>query len=166
MTRRNPNLGASYWGHVSFYRFHCSATSIGVRCRACPSTMTKSPSSCLFCAIAPSRIVAENEFAYAIRDGYPVTALHTLVIPKRHAPDYFDLSQVEIACCNSLIFNVREAIQSQDRQVEGFNIGINCGEVAGQTIFHCHIHLIPRRRGDVEAPSGGVRHLIPGKGSY
>jgi ATP adenylyltransferase len=123
-------------------------------------------SSCLFCTIPPERVIATNALAYAIRDGFPVTAGHTLVIPKRHAIDYFDLSQADLLACDSLLRDLRSAILAEDPTVEGFNIGMNAGEVAGQTIFHCHIHLIPRRKGDVENPRGGVRHLIPGKGFY
>lgn len=112
------------------------------------------------------RIVISNEMAYAIYDGFPVTALHALVIPKRHAATYFDLTTDEILACNDLLRKVSEKIKSDDSTVAGFNIGLNAGEVAGQTIFHCHFHLIPRRKGDVENPRGGVRHLIPGKGCY
>lgn len=98
------------------------------------------------------------------KDGFPVTPLHTLVIPKRHLATYFDLSQFELKACDSLLHEVKAAIQAADPTVEGFNIGMNCGEAAGQTVFHCHVHLIPRRIGDVDQPRGGVRHLIPGKG--
>ena len=112
------------------------------------------------------RIVMSNEMAYAIYDGFPVTALHALVIPKRHAATYFDLTTDEILACDDLLRKVSEKIKSGDSTVAGFNIGLNAGEVAGQTIFHCHFHLIPRRKGDVENPRGGVRHLIPGKGYY
>lgn len=123
-------------------------------------------SDCLFCTIPPERIVAQNALVYAIRDGFPVTPLHTLVIPKRHAEDFFALTEEEILACNQLILEVRQRILDQDPAVQGFNIGMNAGEVAGQTVFHCHIHLIPRRKGDVDNPRGGVRHTIPGKGHY
>ena len=112
------------------------------------------------------RVISENELVYAIRDKYPVTPLHSLIIPKRHVVDYFSLTKDELLSCDVLLKEVKDSIQSDDEMVEGFNIGINSGEVAGQTIFHCHIHLIPRRSGDVENPRGGVRHLIPGKGDY
>ena len=85
---------------------------------------------------------------------------------RKHARDFFSLSRKEVLSCSSLIGDMREFLLAEDHTIEGFNIGMNCGEVAGQTIFHCHIHLIPRRRGDVENPRGGVRHLIPGKGYY
>lgn len=123
-------------------------------------------SDCLFCEIPPNRIIEENELAYAVRDSYPVTPLHTLIIPKRHLPEYFELSRPEINACNELIGNGRKVILESDNDVHGFNLGINNGAIAGQSIFHCHIHLIPRRVGDVEKPKGGVRNVIPGKGDY
>jgi ATP adenylyltransferase len=123
-------------------------------------------SSCLFCSIDSSRIIATTNLAYAIRDGFPVTEGHTLVIPKRHVTDYFGLSQDELLACDEMLRSLKCEIEGADPSVTGFNIGMNAGEAAGQTIFHCHIHLIPRRSGDVEEPRGGVRHLIPGKGAY
>jgi ATP adenylyltransferase len=125
--------------------------------------------SCLFCDVQVNdrkRIVAENELAYAIRDGFPVTEGHTLFIPKRHVADYFGLVQSEVHAINALMSEQKELLKQSDPTIEGFNIGMNCGEVAGQTVFHCHVHLIPRRKGDVENPRGGVRHLIAGKGFY
>ena len=113
-----------------------------------------------------TRIIAENELAYAIYDGYPVTEYHTLVIPKRHTKTYFDLYQPELNACNQLLESMKEKIQDQDKSVTAFNIGINNGEDAGQTIYHCHIHLIPRRKDDVENPKGGVRGVIPNKQKY
>jgi len=125
-----------------------------------------SPTPCLFCSIPDERVILSNELAFAIADGFPVTAGHTLVIPKRHVEDYFGLTQAELIACNELLHLLREKALAGDSTIEGFNIGMNAGAVAGQTIFHCHIHLIPRRAGDVENPRGGVRHLIPGKGYY
>ena len=121
---------------------------------------------CLFCVMPAERIIARNALAYAIRDGFPVTNMHSLVIPIRHAADWFDITDEEAEACNQLIRMVQRDILKADPSVEGFNIGMNAGEVAGQTIFHCHIHLIPRRRGDVTNPRGGVRNVIPGKGNY
>ncbi len=124
---------------------------------------------CLFCDIQTNnhkRIVAENSLAYAIRDGFPVTEGHTLLLPKRHVADYFGLAQSEAHAINALMSEQKQLLQSQDPAIEGFNIGINCGAVAGQTVFHCHVHLIPRRKGDVENPRGGVRHIIANKGYY
>ena len=123
-------------------------------------------SECLFCNIPQERIVLENDLAYAVRDGYPVTEMHSMIIPKRHIQDYFDLTTDELLACDQLIRSLKKEISNSDSSVNGFNIGMNSGESAGQTIFHCHIHLIPRRTGDVENPRGGVRHIIPGKGDY
>ena len=121
---------------------------------------------CLFCNIPPVRIILENELAYAVRDGYPVTEMHSLIIPKRHIQDYFDLTKEELIACDQLIRSLKDEISNSDNSVNGFNIGMNSGETAGQTIFHCHIHLIPRRTGDVDNPRGGVRNIIPGMGNY
>jgi diadenosine tetraphosphate (Ap4A) HIT family hydrolase len=95
-----------------------------------------------------------------------VTEGHTLFIPKRHNLDYFSLEQEEVLAINQLMDSHRQLLQKEDPTIDGFNIGMNCGETAGQTIFHCHVHLIPRRKGDVENPRGGVRHIIAGKGFY
>ena len=124
---------------------------------------------CLFCDIQTNdrnRIIAENNLAYAIRDGFAVTEGHTLFIPKRHTLDYFGLVPAEVNAINALMAEQKKTLQDTDSTIDGFNIGMNCGESAGQTIFHCHVHLIPRRKGDVENPRGGVRHIIPGKGFY
>lgn len=122
--------------------------------------------SCLFCEIEKDKIISENELTYSIRDSFPVTKYHTLIIPKRHVALYFDLGQAELNSINQLLHAEKKLIENLDPTVTGFNIGVNSGESAGQTIFHCHIHLIPRRTGDVNEPRGGVRHVIPGKGSY
>jgi ATP adenylyltransferase len=124
---------------------------------------------CLFCDIQTKdrrRVITENNLAYAISDGFPVTEGHTLFIPKRHVNDYFGLVQAEVNAINELMTGHKNMLKTKDSSIEGFNIGMNCGEVAGQTIFHCHLHLIPRRKGDVENPRGGVRHIISGKGFY
>ncbi len=121
---------------------------------------------CAFCTIEPAVVVAANDLAFAIRDRTPVTPLHTLVLPRRHAATYFDLSEDERRAIDQLLMLLRDEILAADDTVEGFNIGINAGEVAGQTVFHCHCHLIPRRRGDVPNPRGGVRAVIPGKADY
>lgn len=120
----------------------------------------------LFCEIPQERIILNNKLSYAIRDAFPVTELHTLVIPKRHTADYFELDKDELLTCNEMLLQLKQDILKQDKSVTGFNVGINIGADAGQTIFHCHIHLIPRRLGDVPNPKGGIRHLIPGKGCY
>jgi diadenosine tetraphosphate (Ap4A) HIT family hydrolase len=123
-------------------------------------------SDCLFCNISKERIILENDLAYAIHDGFPVTEMHSLIIPKRHIYDYFDLTKDELFACDQLIKSLKESILISDSSINGFNIGMNSGISAGQTIFHCHIHLIPRRSGDVVNPRGGIRNIIPGKGNY
>ena len=128
--------------------------------------MTQDMESCFFCPMPPERAIVNNELAYALRDGFPVTPLHTIVIPRRHVVDYFSLTHDDLLACDALMRRVREMVLAQDTSVEGFNIGINVGAVAGQTIFHCHFHLIPRRSGDVANPRGGIRNVIPGKGDY
>ena len=97
---------------------------------------------------------------------YPVTDLHALVIPKRHVSDFFDLHDAERNAIHELLGTSRSEIMETDNSVQGFNVGINSGAVAGQTVFHCHLHLIPRRRSDIENPGGGVRAVIPGKADY
>ena len=121
---------------------------------------------CLFCEVSKQRIISENELCYVVRDFYPVTKDHTLVIPKRHVSDFFDLYQPERNAVHSLLDQQRILIQETDETVTAFNVGINSGEDAGQSIFHCHYHLIPRRKGDTENPRGGVRGVIPRKQSY
>jgi diadenosine tetraphosphate (Ap4A) HIT family hydrolase/5-methylcytosine-specific restriction endonuclease McrA len=121
---------------------------------------------CVFCDMPGERVVAQNELCFAIQDNYPVTPGHLLVIPKRHTGDYFELGRPELNAVHSLLERLKMSVQGSDASVKGFNVGINCGPAAGQTVSHCHVHLIPRRQGDVEAPAGGVRHVIPGKGHY
>jgi ATP adenylyltransferase len=121
---------------------------------------------CLFCNLPKDRIFSENELALAIRDAYPVTDGHTLIIPKRHVSDYFDLYQPELNAIEQLARECREHLLSSDKAISGFNIGSNAGTSAGQTVMHCHVHLIPRRQGDVENPRGGVRGVIPNKQGY
>ena len=122
---------------------------------------------CLFCeAYCEREIIAENTLAYAIKDGFPVTEGHTLIIPKRHVADYFGLSTAEVCATNQLLHLIKEQLSLGDGTITGFNIGMNSGESAGQTVFHCHTHLIPRRDGDVDNPRGGVRHVVGGKGYY
>jgi diadenosine tetraphosphate (Ap4A) HIT family hydrolase len=121
---------------------------------------------CVFCTLVEDRIVAQNEVAVAIRDAFPVTPLHTLVMPRRHVADYFALRDSEVRALHRLLDAARGAIRHEDAAVEGFNVGVNSGTTAGQTVLHCHVHLIPRRTGDVENPRGGVRATIPGKADY
>ena len=121
---------------------------------------------CIFCNLDESRVEIENNLALSFKDLYPVTKGHSLVIPKRHAQSFFDLEKDEKKAILELLELQKEKLTSQDKLITGFNIGINSGEVAGQTIFHCHIHLIPRRRGDVKDPRGGLRGIFKDKQSY
>jgi ATP adenylyltransferase len=116
--------------------------------------------ACVFCAMPAEKFVAQNRLAYAVRDNAPVTGLHTLILPRRHVADYFDVVAEEKHAIDELVDEVRLAILADDLSVAGFNIGINIGKVAGQTIFHCHVHLIPRRGGDAVYPEGGIHAAI------
>ena len=129
--------------------------------------MVRDPNNpCLFCNIKESGVAHENNLAYVSYDSYPVSEDHCLIIPKRHIKNYFDLSNDELIACNDLIKIVKEEIIYKDKTVTGFNIGSNIEKTAGQSIMHCHIHLIPRREGDVDNPQGGVRSVIPQKQHY
>ena len=122
--------------------------------------------ACVFCAMGAEHIIASNRLAYAVRDTSPVTPLHTLILPKRHVADYFELTAEERRAIEELQQETSRDILERDPAVAGFNLGVNIGAAAGQTIFHCHVHLIPRRPGDVANPRGGVRAVIPGKADY
>ncbi len=119
---------------------------------------------CPFCK--PEReLIAESELTYAIFDRFPVNPGHALIIPKRHCADYFKLTIGEQYDCINLLNKVKNILQEKYTP-GGFNVGINNNEVAGQTIPHAHIHLIPRYIGDVQEPRGGVRGIISGKRDY
>ena len=119
--------------------------------------------NCVFCDL--NSYVFENDLAFVIYDKYPVSEGHALVIPKRHVADYFDTTKEEKSAMQELAEEIRE-IQKNELLPDGFNIGINCGEAAGQTIFHVHMHVIPRYKGDMDDPTGGVRGVIPEKQKY
>ena len=122
---------------------------------------------CPFCCTdIRTRILAENSLCYLIEDKYPVTDGHSLVIPRRHVVDYFGMTPAEQVAANVLLLQRKEELEQSDSSIDGFNIGMNSGSAAGQTIFHGHIHLIPRRSGDIEDPTGGVRFVIPEKANY
>tara|TARA_B100001121_G_scaffold293823_1_gene296767 strand:+ start:4832 stop:5230 length:399 start_codon:yes stop_codon:yes gene_type:complete len=121
---------------------------------------------CLFCDTKKSGIAHENDLAYASYDTYPVSKHHCLIIPKRHIKDHFDLKNKELIACNDLIKIIKKEILEKDDSVKGFNLGTNIGKVSGQSIYHYHLHLIPRRENDVENPQGGVRSVIPNKQHY
>jgi diadenosine tetraphosphate (Ap4A) HIT family hydrolase len=114
----------------------------------------------------PSEWVASNELAFAIPDGYPVTPNHTLVVPRRLVATWFEATWDERRALLELVDAVRRALDEGVPRPDGYHIGINVGEDAGQTVMHLHIHVIPRYQGDVADPRGGVRHVIPEKGNY
>ena len=121
---------------------------------------------CIFCGIEPSRIVAENELMVAIKDAFPVTEGHALLVPKRHVASPNALFQPELNAMWDLSAKVRTALSASDRTIAGFNFGSNDGTTAGQTVMHAHFHLIPRRTGDARNPRGGVRGVIPSRQNY
>jgi diadenosine tetraphosphate (Ap4A) HIT family hydrolase len=122
---------------------------------------------CPFCSLPPERIVWQSDLVVVIRDAYPVSQGHTLVIPKQHVETYFDAFAGE----QTAIWDAVERVQADldealDPPPDGYNVGFNSGEAAGQTVMHLHIHVIPRWKGDVEDPRGGIRGVIPGKQRY
>lgn len=121
---------------------------------------------CPFCNLGERRPIFENALAYAVMDIYPVTLSHILVIPKRHVRTYFELGTPEVRACHDLLVKAEAHVRELDVAITGINVGFNAGESAGQTVKHCHIHLIPRRAGDHPNPRGGVRGVIPGKADY
>lgn len=120
---------------------------------------------CPFCTLAPERIRFSNDVGVAFRDGFPVSLGHTLVIPKRHVGSLFGLTPDEQAALLHLLTQAKEEVEAEF-QPDGYNIGINDGPAAGQTVPHLHIHLIPRYQGDVADPRGGVRWVLPDKADY
>lgn len=122
--------------------------------------------TCLFCALPPQRIQLRNELAFAVEDAFPVTEGHMLILPRRHVADYLELWQPELNAVHALQRQIVDHLRREDPTISGFNIGTNAGASAGQTIFHCHVHVIPRRDGDVADPRGGVRGVLPEKQSY
>jgi diadenosine tetraphosphate (Ap4A) HIT family hydrolase len=126
----------------------------------------KENSNCLFCNPDSDReLIVESATAYALYDKFPVTNGHALIIPKNHCADYFDLTFKEQSACVFMLNKVRQIIQEK-LSPDGFNVGINIGQTGGQTVFHAHIHLIPRYKGDVKEPRGGIRGVIPNKKDY
>lgn len=120
---------------------------------------------CPFCHLDDGRLILESTSVAAIRDAFAITDGHTLVIPKRHVASLFELSEIEQAEVWKLVAQVRAMLVTEFRP-DGFNVGLNDGKSAGQTIMHAHVHVIPRRHGDVADPRGGVRWLVPQKAAY
>ncbi len=121
--------------------------------------------SCIFCNIDKERIILENEDAFAVNDGFPVSKGHMLIIPKKHIKNYFEADEQIKKQLWKLVDDCK-GMADKNFAPQGYNIGINCGEAAGQTVMHLHIHLIPRYSGDMENPRGGVRGVIPDKRIY
>ncbi len=118
-----------------------------------------------FLELPTDKQIGETQHFFLIRDGFPVSPGHTLIISKELRTDYFELTPLEKADLENAIGLARSLVEAEFTP-DGYNIGMNCGESAGQTVFHFHCHLIPRFNGDMENPRGGVRHVIPSKGSY
>ena len=127
--------------------------------------MIAPPQACPFCTVAPSRVVEEDKHAVLILDGFPVSPGHSLIIPKRHVGSFFEITDIERGALLKLLDRAKELV-SKRHNPAGYNIGINDGPAAGQTVSHLHIHLIPRYEGDVADPRGGVRWVIPQKADY
>jgi diadenosine tetraphosphate (Ap4A) HIT family hydrolase len=121
--------------------------------------------SCVFCSLPPDRIIDSNDLAVVIRDGFPISSGHTLIIPKRHVGSFFEISSEERNAMLALL-DKAAALLKEELAPPGFNIGINDGPAAGQTVPHLHMHLIPRFPADVPDPRGGVRWIIPEKADY
>ncbi len=123
-------------------------------------------SNCIFCNVSPKSIVHEYKHFYVIRDAFPVTPLHSLIITKRHVVSYFQCSKAELEEIPMILDTQKTELKYLDNKITGYNIGMNIGEDAGQSIFHCHIHIIPRREDDTPDPRGGIRGVIPEKQNY
>lgn len=116
--------------------------------------------SCVFCQWEQLAIILENDLAVGFKDTHPVSKGHLLIIPKQHRTNYFDLSEAELLAINKLIHSGKELLDHQFAP-DGYNIGVNVGKYGGQTVMHCHFHVIPRYIGDDLHPAGGIRKLLP-----
>lgn len=123
------------------------------------------PHECVFCELPQARVIDQNLSAVVIRDAYPVSEGHTLVIPRRHVASFFDLSELERSAVIALLDSAKLALD-HEFSPQGYNVGINDGVVAGQTVPHVHVHLIPRYAGDAKDPRGGIRWVLPSKARY
>ena len=120
---------------------------------------------CIFCTVEPEKMIAQNDLCFAMKDEFPVSAGHVLIIPRRHVADYFDLTAEEVAAMQAMMREIKSRLDDE-LSPDGYNIGVNVNAAAGQTVFHVHMHLIPRYAGDVPNPRGGVRGVIPEKKEY
>jgi len=129
--------------------------------------MSSISEDCIFCNKTNCKVISSTEHFFIIRDtAYPVTKHHTLIITNRHIGDFFDLTKDEMIDLYGVLKEQKKELKKLDKEISAFNVGVNIGKDAGQSIMHCHIHLIPRRKGDVEDPRGGVRGVIPEKQKY
>ena len=129
--------------------------------------MSSVQEDCIFCKKINCKILKQLKYFFIIRDtAYPVTEHHTLIITNRHVSDFFELNNEENIELNQILKDQKMELKDLDSNISGFNVGVNIGKDAGQSIMHCHIHLIPRRKGDVEDPRGGVRGVIPERQKY
>ena len=129
--------------------------------------MSSSQEDCIFCNKTNCKVISTTKNFFIIRDtAYPVTKHHTLIITNRHVADFFELTKEEMSELDEILKNQKKKLKNLDKAISGFNVGVNIGKDAGQSIMHCHLHLIPRRKGDVEDPRGGVRGVIPEKQKY
>ena len=129
--------------------------------------MSSSQEDCIFCNKTNCKVISATKNFFIIRDtAYPVTKHHTLIITNRHVADFFELTKKEMSELDEILKNQKKELKDLDNEISGFNVGVNIGKDAGQSIMHCHLHLIPRRKDDVEDPRGGVRGVIPDKQKY
>ena len=129
--------------------------------------MSSSQADCIFCNKINCKVISTTKNFFIIRDtSYPVTKHHNLIITNRHVADFFELTKEEMVELDKILKNQKEELKKLDKDISGFNVGVNIGKDAGQSIMHCHLHLIPRRKDDVEDPRGGVRGVIPSKQKY
>jgi len=129
--------------------------------------MSNSEKECFFCNKAKKETISSSDFVFVVRDNkFPVTKHHTLIASHRHVSDFFDLNNDELNDLSKVLKKQRQLLLNLDKTITGFNVGVNAGVDAGQSIMHCHIHLIPRRKGDIDNPRGGVRGVIPSKQKY
>ena len=128
----------------------------------------KFEAGCLMCELPVDKfkILDQNDLCLVLEDSYPVSEGHCLVIPRRHAPTFFEMNDREILAIQELLHRSKARLQEMDHTITGFNIGMNCGKSGGQSVFHAHVHFIPRRDGDQENPQGGVRKIFPEKAQY
>ena len=129
--------------------------------------MSSIQEDCIFCNKINCKVISSTKNFFIIRDtAYPVKKHHTLIITNRHIADFFELTREEMAELDEVLKKQKEELKKIDKEISAFNVGVNIGKDAGQSIMHCHLHLIPRRKGDVEDPRGGVRGVIPEKQKY